>query len=111
MKPGPFLRRLYKELTDDAVTDSAAQLSYYFLFSLFPMLFCLVTLAASFPVQGLMDEMLARVRPFVPAEAMNVIEPHVRSLLQQRPKLLTFSVLTALWSSSRGVDAFRKAMN
>jgi membrane protein len=111
MAPADFGRKLLKELSDDAITDSAAQLSYYFLFSLFPMLFCLVALAAFFPVQGLVDEMMGRARTLVPADAMNVVEPHVRGLLEQRPKLLTFSVLTALWTASRGVDAFRKALN
>jgi membrane protein len=106
-----FGKRLGRKVSDDAATDSAAQLSYYFLFSLFPLLFCLVTLAAYLPVEGLVQEMMGRLRPLVPADAMRIVEQHLTGLLEQRPKLLTFSLLTALWSASRGVDAFRKALN
>jgi membrane protein len=106
-----FTGRLYKEFVDDAVTDSSAQVSYYFLFSLFPLLFCLVAVAAFFPIEGLLEQMLERVRPLVPADALGLVETHLRGLLEQRPRLLTFGALTALWSASRGVDAFRKALN
>ena len=44
-----FARRFYKEFEEDTVTDCAAQLAYYFLFSLFPLLFFLVTLVAYLP--------------------------------------------------------------
>ena len=31
-----FLKKLYKRWSDNAITDRAAQLAYYFLFALFP---------------------------------------------------------------------------
>src|SRR2546422_5255763 len=52
-----------KRISENAVTDRAAQLSYYFLFSLFPFLFTLVTLAAYLPVQGAIDQLMARLDP------------------------------------------------
>jgi membrane protein len=108
-----FFRRLHKEFQEDTVTDCAAQLSYYFLFSLFPFLFFLVTLAASLPfAEGAVDDMLARLRPLVPGDAMMLVEEHLRSLVD-RPKggLLTVGLGVALWTASRGVDALRKALN
>src|SRR4051812_22804925 len=44
-----FLKRLYQEYENDGVADSAAALSYYFIFSLFPFLFFLSTLTAYVP--------------------------------------------------------------
>ena len=41
-----FFKKLYKRWSDNAITDRAAQLTYYFVFALFPFLSFLVTLAA-----------------------------------------------------------------
>lgn len=108
-----FGRRFVKEFQEDTVTDCAAQLSYYFLFSLFPLLFFLVTLAAYLPfAHGAVEAMVERVAPLVPGDAMALVEEHLRSLVNQpRPKLLTVGLAVALWSASRGVDALRKALN
>lgn len=108
-----FGRRFVKEFQEDTVTDCAAQLSYYFLFSLFPLLFFLVTLAAYLPfAQGAAEAMLERIAPLVPGEAMALVDQHLRSLVNQpQPKLLTVGLAVALWSASRGVDALRKALN
>lgn len=108
-----FGRRFVKEFQEDTVTDCAAQLSYYFLFSLFPLLFFLVTLAAYLPfAHGAVEAMVERVAPLVPGDAMALVEGHLRSLVgQPRPKLLTVGLVVALWSASRGVDALRKALN
>ena len=62
-----------KRISENAVTDRAAQLSYYFLFSLFPFLFTLVTLAAYLPVQGAIDQLMARLDPLMPEAAMSII--------------------------------------
>lgn len=108
-----FFRRLHKEVQEDTVTDCAAQLSYYFLLSLFPLLFFLVTLVASLPfAEGAVDDMVTRLRPLIPEDAMALVEGHLRSLLNQPTgKLLTVGLVVALWTASRGVDALRKALN
>jgi membrane protein len=107
-----FCKRLYGEYENDAVSDTAAQLSYYFLFSLFPFLFFIASLLAYLPLGGPMEELLARVRPMVPAEAMALIDSHLRALVSQpRPRGLTVSLLVSLWTASRGVDAVRRALN
>jgi membrane protein len=105
-------KRLYDEYEKDAVSDTAAQLSYYFLFSLFPFLFFLAALTAYLPLGGPMEQLLTRLRPMVPREAMSLIDTHLRSLVSEtRPRLLTFALLGSIWSASRGVDAVRRALN
>jgi membrane protein len=108
-----FGRRFVKEFQEDTVTDCAAQLSYYFLFSLFPFLFFLVTLVAYLPfAPGAVESMMGRIAPLVPGDAMALVDAHLRSLVNQpRPRLLTVGLLLALWTASRGVDALRKALN
>lgn len=107
-----LLKRLYREVVDDAITDSAASLSYYFIFAIFPFLFFLATLTAYLPLADALDEMLGRLANFMPAPAFELLAGHLTRLVDEpRPKLLTLGLLTTLWSASRGVDAFRKALN
>ncbi len=110
--PLALVRRLGRRLADNASTDRAAQLSYYFVFALFPFLFTLVTLAAYLPVKGAIDGLLERLDPLMPDQAMDIIRGQLTTLTtQQRPHLLTFGLVLAVWSASRGVDALRTALN
>jgi membrane protein len=112
MSVGKVLAKLGGRFRDNAATDRAAQLSYYFVFALFPFLFTLVTLAAYLPVKGAIDQLMARLDPLMPEEAMGIIRGQLTSLTtQQRPRLLTVGLLLALWSASRGVDALRTSLN
>ena len=47
-----FVKRVYHQFSDHAVSDTAATLSYYFIFSLFPFLFFLATLTAYSAASG-----------------------------------------------------------
>jgi len=106
-------KRLYDEYDNDGVADSAAALSYYFVFALFPLLFFLATLTAFLPFAGAwVWTALDRVRPLVPGDAMTIVDQQVHALVSRpHPKLLTVGLLTALYGASRGVDAVRKALN
>ena len=107
-----FLKKLYRRWSDNAITDRAAQLAYYFVFALFPFLTFLVTLTAYLPLQGAMQELLARLDELMPGEAMAIVQDQLQKLLTvQRPRLLTVSLLLAVWSASRGVDAIRTSLN
>jgi membrane protein len=108
-----FGRRFWVELQEDAVTECAAQLAFYFLFALFPFLFFLVTLAAYLPIApGAVDAMVDRLGPLMPGDALLLVKGHLQSLVTDtRPNLITLGLLVALWSASRGVDAFRRALN
>jgi membrane protein len=112
VSPGTILRHLYRAIVDDAITDTAAQLTYYFLFALFPFLFFLTTLAAYLPLQSAVDAFIERLQVVMPAEALTVVQGHTEKLLREpRPKLLTVGLVVTLWAASRGVDALRKGLN
>ena len=112
LPPWVFLKKLAKRISDNAATDRAATLAYYFVFALFPFLSFLVTLTAYLPLQGAMQELLARLNELMPGEAMAIVQDQLEKLVTvQRPRLLTVSLLLAVWSASRGVDAIRTALN
>ncbi|MFL5305447.1 MAG: YihY/virulence factor BrkB family protein [Polyangia bacterium] len=108
-----FVKEAYREYVHDNVSDSAATLSYYFFFSLFPFLVFLATMTAYIPgVKSSVTTMLARARSILPPQAMGIIDEHVTGLINKpRPKLLTIGIIVTLYSASRGVDAVRKALN
>jgi membrane protein len=107
-----LLKRLYRAYQEDLLFDSAAQLSYYFLFSLFPFLFFLVTLMAYLPLAAAMERLLPELRVLAPVQVSSFIEQHLRALTaEQRPKLLVFGFLVSVFSASRGVDAIRRVLN
>jgi membrane protein len=107
-----FLKKLYRRWSDNAITDRAAQLAYYFVFALFPFLTFLVALTAYLPLQSAMQELLARLNELMPGQAMAIVQDQLQKLLTvQRPRLLTVSLLLAAWSASRGVDAIRTSLN
>jgi len=112
MSLGRFARTLFRQFWNDAVPDKAAQLSYYFVFALFPFLFFLVTLAAYLPLSGTIDTLLDRAEELVPEQALEMIRGQLDNLVHQpHPKFLTGALIIALWSSSRGIDAIRTALN
>lgn len=112
MSFGRFARALFRQFRNDAVPDRAAQLSYYFVFALFPFLFFLVTLTAYLPLGGAIDTLLDRAAELMPEQVLEIIRGQVDNLLRRpRPNLLTAGLIVALWSSSRGIDAIRTALN
>jgi membrane protein len=107
-----FARRFARALQDDVVFDNAAQLAFYLLFSLFPLLFFLVTLSAYLPLEDAVEDVLNRAGSLMPPSALAIIRAQLENLLNEgQPQLLTLSLLVALWSASRGANAFRKALN
>jgi len=107
-----FIKRLYRHYEDHAVQDLAGALSYYFMFSLFPFLFFLASLTAYLPLGDSVQLLLARLRPVLPQQALDILDQHVSSLVNQtHPKLMTIGIFFTLYSASRGVDAVRKSLN
>jgi membrane protein len=107
-----LLTRLYLAQDDHAAFDTAAQLSFYLLLSLFPLLFVLTALLAHVPLGGAQAQLIDRMRSLMPPEAMTLVEARLTSLqTTQRPSLLGFGALLALWAASSSVGAARRALN
>src|SRR6185295_18616354 len=83
-------KKLYRKYEDHAVSDLSAALAYYFIFSLFPFLFFVVSLTAYLPLGNSISLLMDRLRPVLPAQAMALIDQHLHALVSEtRPKLLT----------------------
>ena len=109
-----FFKKVYREYNHDNVADTAAVLGYYFVYSLFPFLFFLATLAAYIPhVQVSMETAAgAGARARCRRRRCTSSSKNLRALVEHpRPHLLTVGLAGTLYSASRGVDAVRKALN
>jgi membrane protein len=104
-----FIRRIINKLQADDISGLAAQLSYFFLLSLFPLFIFLFTLVAYLPYSQ--DEILRTVQTFAPAKSMALIETNLNHIMQGNGKLLSFGIFGTIWSASNGLNAIISAFN
>jgi membrane protein len=90
----------------------AAQLAYYFFFSLFPALLFLIAVASYFPITRLIDEIVGSLGQFAPPEFLTIVTDQIRKISNdEQGGLLTLGILTALWSSSTAMTAIIDTVN
>jgi membrane protein len=91
---------LSKAWADDCL-GKAAQLSYAFLFALFPFLLFLTTLLGYLPLPNLMEQILALLAAVLPGEVLHLIQDNIRTLVTtQHGGLLSFGIFAALWTAA-----------
>src|SRR5262245_32509805 len=104
--------KIWNKLFDDDVFGRAAQLAYYWLFSIFPLLIFLTTLLAFLPMRRDLDQWIGAFSAVLPPEAYTLLNNTFQQIArQQRGGLLSFSILLMLWSSSSGMEAIINALN
>ena len=108
-----ILRRTFREaFFKDNCLGMAAQLSYYFFFALFPALLVLIAIASYFPVERLIDDLIATMGGIAPSEVLIIVTDQLRKISEgEQGGLLTIGMLTALWSSSAAMTAISDTLN
>jgi membrane protein len=104
--------KIWNKLAEHDVFGRAAQLAYYWLFSIFPLLIFLTTLLAFLPMRRNLDQWIGAFSAVLPPEAYSLLNNTFQQIAnQQRGGLLSFSILLTLWSSSSGMEAIITALN
>ncbi len=115
LKLKDFFKRLYKKAFDEEdLMSAAAQVAFYFVFALFPLLLFLVSLFGIVltSADDLRTEMFSTLRQVMPASAFQLVEKTIQEVTQSSSSgKLTFGILVALWSASAGIDSLRVALN
>jgi membrane protein len=107
-------KRVWNEAQQDDIFGRAAQLSYYFLLSLFPLLIFLtsvmgVVLGTDIGIRQRLFSYLSQVMP--PA-AFQLIESTMREVSAATSgSKISFGILAALWAASNGMGAVTDALN
>ena len=95
-----FIAKVIKRMQDHDVSGTAAQLAFFFLLSLFPLLLFLVTLLPYLPITA--QDILDFLDTYVPESSMKIIESQVENIMRGSGKLLSFGIIATLWSASMG---------
>lgn len=105
-----FLKELLQRIKDVDVPGLGAQLAFFFLLSIFPLLIFLVTLLPYLSLSQ--DQIYSFMEEVVPAEVYVLIESTLEEILtNQNTGLLSFGILATIWSASLGMDALIKSLN
>jgi membrane protein len=110
-----FLKRLYtKSFDEEDITSNAAQVAYYFLLALFPLLLFLVSLfgITISSANDLKGELFSYLNQAMPGSAYELVQKTIEEVSQNSSGgKLTFGILAALWAASAGLDSIRVVLN
>jgi len=108
------LARTWKAVIDDRLFGHAAELGFYFLFALFPTLFCagsILGLAARSAKQ-IYDSLLDYLALVIPTSALGtVLSTFNETTSAATSNKATFGLIAAIWSASVGVSAIQDTLN
>ncbi|MBS4209184.1 YihY/virulence factor BrkB family protein [Bacillus sp. FJAT-50079] len=105
-----FLKRLLAKVMDNDVTGMAAQLAYFFLLSLFPLLIFIVTLLPYTPLTQ--DDIFNVIKDFAPTETFSMIQNTINEVMENRSGgLLSIGIIGTIWSASNGMNALMRSLN
>lgn len=105
-----FLTKIWSESVEDDVFGSAAELSYYFLLALFPLLIFLTSIIGFLP--GTHSGLVADLDRIVPPDAMKLVRETLADVVSHRSGgLLSFGLILSLWSASSGVASLMNGLN
>lgn len=109
-----YVKKVYEKFTAEDVSTNAAQVAFYFIFALFPMLLFLLNVIGLFlgAAEGIRQELFAYLGQVVPPSAIKLVQDTITEITSDGGGgKLTFGALIALWSASAGVDNIRIALN
>lgn len=109
-----FARRLWTRINDDDIFGRAAQLSYYFLLAVFPLLLFLMTLLGYFAQAGsaFRDKLLTYLATVMPSSAITLVHSTLDEISAARGGgKLSLGILAALWAASNGMGAISDTLN
>ncbi len=108
------VRRIVRSTIADRVFGRAGELSFDFLFALFPALFCagaILGLAVRSAHQ-ISERLLAYMALLIPPSAMGeVLNIFNQTAVASSSRKITYSLLAALWSASIGMAVIQDALN
>jgi len=108
------LKRLIKRINDDDVFGRAAQLSYYFLLALFPLLLVLINLLGFMAQQGteFRIKLISYLGAVMPSSAVALVHTTLDEISAASGSgKLSLGLLAALWAASNGMGAISQTLN
>lgn len=105
-----FIKELFARFSLHEGQSKSAELAYFFLLSLFPLMIFMLTLTAYLPISA--EDVLGAVDQYAPDSAMSMVKSITEQTLNKRSGgLLSFGVIAVIWSASNGMNAIVRAFN
>jgi membrane protein len=110
-----FLYRIYdKAFYEEDLLSSAAQVAFFFVFALFPLLLFLVSLFGIVleSAEDMRMELFFYLRQVLPGSAIDLVQKTIAEVTENSSGgKLTLGILVALYSASAGIDSIRIGLN
>jgi membrane protein len=107
-------KRVWAEMDKDDVWGRSAQLSYYFLLALFPLLLVMMAFLGIFADRGteLRNNLIGYLGSVMPSSAGELVTKTVDELSKQSGAgKISFGLLATLWAASNGMGAISESLN
>lgn len=103
---------LIKRVGEADLPGLSAEMSYRFLFALFPFILFIVALAGFFGSEEMALTVVARMRETMPEQAAAILAGPVQQVITtQRADLLSIGAIAGLWGASGVMGTIMKGMN
>ena len=115
--PNNFSRlvaRVVQRVNDHEIFGRAAQLSYYFLLALFPLLLVLINVLGYMAQEGtaFRERLLLYLAALMPRSAITLVRTTLDEISNASGSgKLSFGLLAALWAASNGMGAISETLN
>jgi membrane protein len=105
--------RVWEAANQHEIVDRAAALSYYFLFSLFPLLLFTTAIIRLLPVDHVIRQLMETGTQVLPPEAASMVRATLREVVSNSAfhSLVSLGALTALWAGSSGMASVMTVLN
>jgi membrane protein len=100
-----------RELIRTNVFDVAAGLAFWSMMSMVPLLITVAALLSLLRLPGLLPELLSVMAILVPADSLAMVERMIGGLLEPHRGMLSFGILSYIWSTTGGFTALITALN
>ena len=105
-----FFSQLLFRFSLDNTSGMAAQLAYYFLLAVFPLLIFLLSIVPLFQIQP--EVITGFIQDYAPAEISSLLEGIIGDVLENSGGgTLSLGLILTLWSASNGMTALMNAFN
>jgi membrane protein len=100
-----------RELIRTQVFDVAAGLAFWSMMSMVPLLITVAALLSLLRLPGLLPQLLSVMAILVPADSLAMVEKMIGGLLEPHRGMLSFGILSYIWSTTGGFTALITALN
>lgn len=105
-----FVKEMYYRIMYDEISLLSANLSYYFILSLFPMLIVALALTPYFKIDQ--QFLLEKIQNFAPGDLGNYLFDMISEVLNNKNNtIITVGIVFTLWSASSGIYGIIIAFN